>query len=265
VFEIAQRGGRSESFAHFRICSHVVVLEDGRKTDRLRATHHKSWENKNMTAGLPRRNFLKAVGAMSAAGAVPALAAGGDVALLVDPAIAAPPIAWATDKLRNALSQKGAKLNVVNSRAQARSALVIVVAGPQSALAQDFTPPVPGWGGTDSVRLVPGASALLVSAQDVRGFVYGLLELAERVRGRARDLRSGFQCDAVQPAVLRGLEARLITGDNNGTGQARIRLGDRCCGGGAFGGNGRRGGGARQDPADHVAPRRQARLPSQPE
>lgn len=158
-----------------------------------------------MTA-LPRRNFLKAVGAVSAAGAAPALAAGGNIALLIDPAIAAPPIAWATEKLRSVLSQKGATLNIVTSRAQAAGALVIIVAGPQSALARDFAAPAPGWGGADSVRLVPAAGALLVSAQDVRGFVYGLLELAERVTfGGAAALHLKDHVEETSPNAVRAV------------------------------------------------------------
>jgi hypothetical protein len=63
--------------------------------------------------------------------------------------------------------------------------LVAVVGGDQSPSAKSFSAPSAPLNSPESLRLTPGkvsgTPAIWVSATDVRGFVYGLLELAERV------------------------------------------------------------------------------------
>lgn len=129
-----------------------------------------------------RRNFLKLMGAVPAAGITPAWAVSGDVWLLDQSG--ATPVALAVDKLVAALKTHGATLHVISDVKQANG-LLIVVATPRSPLVADFPAAAVDWGSPDSLRLVSGESqghpALLVSAMDVRGFVYGLHELAERV------------------------------------------------------------------------------------
>jgi hypothetical protein len=117
-----------------------------------------------------RRTLLKL------AGAAPALGLGLDaqaqgplsVALLTPPGDAVAmsvPAQWAAGELEKALVAKGAKV----SRAAAPGALAV-------ALKTDPALPAEGF------RLAPDGGAVTVSAADPRGMVYGLLELAERVK-----------------------------------------------------------------------------------
>lgn len=137
---------------------------------------------KNKVSHLQRRNFLKLVGAVPAAGVAPAWAASGDVSLLDQSGAA--PVALAAKKLAAALKAHGVTLNVVTDEKQAKG-LLILVAAPRSPLVANFPSAAADWGQPDSLRLAPGKiaghDALLVSAMDTRGFVYGLHELAERV------------------------------------------------------------------------------------
>ena len=131
---------------------------------------------------LRRRGFLRLAGAVPASGIMPAWAASGDVSLLDQSGAA--PVAMAVKKLAEALTAQGSALHTVTDVDQAKG-LLVIVAAPRSPLVANFPPPAPDWGSPDSLRLVPGKieehPALLVSAMDVRGLVYGLSELAERV------------------------------------------------------------------------------------
>ena len=131
---------------------------------------------------LQRRNFLKLMGAVPAAEAAPAWAQSGAVYFLDQSGFA--PVSLAVKKLQVALTAHGSKLQTVSDPKQAKG-LLILAAKPQSPLAAGFPPPAAGWASADCLRLVPGQMgdipALLVSATDARGFVYGLQELAERV------------------------------------------------------------------------------------
>ncbi len=131
---------------------------------------------------LRRRNFLKLAGAAPAAALAPAWASSGGVSLLDQSGAA--PVALAVSKLAAALKAHGAELHVVQEVKEAKG-LLIVVATPRSPLVAEFPAAAVQWGSPDSLRLVPGKigdhPALLVSAMDVRGFVYGLHELADRV------------------------------------------------------------------------------------
>jgi hypothetical protein len=131
---------------------------------------------------LQRRNFLKLIGAVPAAEVAPAWAQGQSVCLLDQSGAA--PVRLAIEKLRAALQTHGVKLETISDLTQAKG-LVIVVAAPGSPLAAHFPSPPASWASPDCLRLVPakagGHDALLVSAANARGFVYGLQELAERV------------------------------------------------------------------------------------
>jgi hypothetical protein len=137
---------------------------------------------KNKTSLLQRRNFLKLMGAVPAAGVAPAWAASGDVSLLDQ--TGADSVKLAAQRLASALKAHGARLHVIADVKQAKG-LLVLVAAPRSPLVADFPQAAAEWGSPDSLRLVPGNiqghDALLVSALDPRGFVYGLHELAERV------------------------------------------------------------------------------------
>jgi hypothetical protein len=135
---------------------------------------------------LHRRNLVKLAATLPLTG-LPAQAAGARLVVVVEPgnAIAGTPsVGWALDHLRQALTAAGVTLENVAADAAKGASLAVVVAAPGSALTSGFTP------GAEMVpeqfRIVPGTlvgtPALLVVASDARGFVYALLELAERVR-----------------------------------------------------------------------------------
>lgn len=132
-----------------------------------------------------RRNVVKLAGSLPALGASQVHAAPARVVAVVE-GQAAPPVTWALEQLRQALAAKGGALKIVAPDAVHGASLAVVVAAPGSALASGFAPPRMTAGLPEQFRLasgtVSGTPALLVAAGDTRGFVYGLLELAERVR-----------------------------------------------------------------------------------
>ncbi|HEY1800897.1 MAG TPA: hypothetical protein VGG46_08185 [Terriglobales bacterium] len=139
---------------------------------------------------MPRRDFLKLSCAAVALGFPPAtLAAGkGHVSIVVDSENAAAssgPATRATGQLRRIIAAKGASCEIVQFREAAKGDICIVVAGVESQFAKGFPARGP-LTAMESLRLTPGkvgtVPAVLVSATDPRGFVYGLLELAERVQ-----------------------------------------------------------------------------------
>jgi hypothetical protein len=145
------------------------------------------WDNR-----IPRRNFIKQAGQVSALGLVREAfaAASGGVALIIDPAdpvASGPPVIWAAEQVRLAVTAKGGTLRVVNSAEEAGdSSLLMVVAGVRSGMARAFLSGTPVSPPREAFLLMPGKMsgkpALLASASDPTGFVYALLELADRVR-----------------------------------------------------------------------------------
>jgi hypothetical protein len=139
---------------------------------------------------LDRRDFLKLAGAATACRVSHrAFAAPSERwTLIIDPANAAAssgPAKKAAAQLRQALAAKGVTCEIASSSAAAPGAsLCIVVSGPESPLARGF-PKGAALTVAESLRLSSGkvgrTPALLVSGGDVRGYVYGLLELADRV------------------------------------------------------------------------------------
>ena len=100
--------------------------------------------------------------------------------------------AWAAEQLRAALAAKGALCRVVEGGEKLLGAAFYVLVNSEEATSAGLTPAanaprLPVWQGErESFALTPiryaGAQATIVSGSDVRGYVYGLLELAERVR-----------------------------------------------------------------------------------
>jgi hypothetical protein len=142
-------------------------------------------------SNVDRRDFLKLAGAATACRVSQrAFAAPSErCTLIVDPANAAAssgPAKRAAGQLRDAMAAKGVACDIASSSDAAGGAsLCIVVSGPESDLARGF-PKGAALTAAESLRLSPGkvgrVRALLVSGGDVRGYVYGLLELADRVR-----------------------------------------------------------------------------------
>lgn len=146
--------------------------------------------NSGTLTSLQRRDFLKLVGSATVCGLAQSAAAGtpGSVTVIIDSEGAAgsgEPVRSAASRLKNALAQKGIECKIVGSRDEAAgSAFLVVVASGGAKVVEAFGP------GTaldrpESLRMAPGhlgsVPATLISARDMRGFVYGLLELAERV------------------------------------------------------------------------------------
>jgi hypothetical protein len=129
---------------------------------------------------MQRRDFLKLTGAVTALHLTPLAfaGAGGRISIVLDatdPIASSGPVKWAAGKLRNALVAKGALCNIVESLDQAKGSTFRIVTQAAAALSSQ-----------ESLRLSPGhlsgTPATWVSAAGERGFVYGLLELAERVQ-----------------------------------------------------------------------------------
>jgi hypothetical protein len=130
---------------------------------------------------IPRRQFLKLVGATTVAGATrTGFAAGSRKFSIVvheaDPIASTKPVAWAVKQLNQALAgQEIATQIVAAEKDAAGSSMVVIVTG-------DTKSNLPA----ESFRIVPGrsagAEALTVSAPDLRGLVYGVLEVADRVQ-----------------------------------------------------------------------------------
>jgi hypothetical protein len=138
-----------------------------------------------------RREFLKLVGAAAALSvsesAFPATR--NHVAIVIDtsdPAASSAPVEWAAGKLSESLSAKGATAEIVTDASKVHDqSAVILIAGDSSFLAKGFSRSAP-LDSPESLRLTPGrmadSHAIWISARDIRGFVYGVLELTERVQ-----------------------------------------------------------------------------------
>jgi hypothetical protein len=154
---------------------------------------------------MQRRAFLKLTGAMAAFRLTPpALAAPSRRITVIldgnDPIASSDPVKSAAGRLQNSLLNKGFLCDIVSSPEQVKgSAFSIAVTSAGSSLARNFPQSGPALGNPESLRLTPGhlaeAPATLVSASGQRGFIYGLLELAERVQ---------FHPDAVAALHLAG-------------------------------------------------------------
>jgi hypothetical protein len=149
---------------------------------------------------MQRRDFLKLSGAMTALSLTHRALAGTSQRIFIileggDPCALGDPIPWAAGRLRAALVAKGAICEIVRSPDQAAgSVFSVLVASPASDLARNF-PQAGPLSSPESIRLTPGwlirAPAIWVSAIGQRGFVYGLMELAERVQFNS-DLATGL-------------------------------------------------------------------------
>jgi hypothetical protein len=142
---------------------------------------------------ISRRNVLAASASAPVLAGLPASAAAQRILAVMEagnPSVHSPPVVHALEKLRQALTEHNAVLDVVTGDAAAAGAtFAVVLAAPGAALASSF----PSSGAASTTGMVPeqllivpgnwsGMTALLVSAGDIRGFVYGVLELAEQVR-----------------------------------------------------------------------------------
>ena len=148
-------------------------------------------------SNIARRDFIKLAGAATTCGLVPAGLAGETlhICLILDlenPIVSSAPVKRAAEQLCRALASKRVGCAMEQSaEAAAGSSLCVVVASPESQLGRAF----PGGSALDaleSLRMSPGkvggVPAILISGADARGFIYGLLELAERVHFNSNPL-----------------------------------------------------------------------------
>jgi hypothetical protein len=142
------------------------------------------------SAYINRRRFLRGTGAaIAGAGASVSRSQGGPqsgsrpgVAIVVDPAdpvASAAPVQWAAGELQQALADAGVSVSRHQRVAQSGAGeFCIVASGPRAGLAMPNVP--------ECVGLAPGREdgrqIVLACGSDVRGAIYALLELADRVR-----------------------------------------------------------------------------------
>jgi hypothetical protein len=144
------------------------------------------------TFTLERREFLKLTGAISALALThPALAGHSPrVSIVLEDqrsSACSDPILWAAGRLRTALAAKGAICDIVSSLDLAETSSFLVLVGrPDSSSTGSFPQGEGALSNPESLRLIPGTvrktPAIRVSAIGERGFVYGILELADRVQ-----------------------------------------------------------------------------------
>ncbi len=128
-----------------------------------------------------RREFLKKAGTASALSLadVRLEAFSGRIVIVADrtdPHVATRPVQWAIDELRKAIESRQVPAVVVSSPGEASDGSIYVVVAGAAGL-----PKTPETFALRSGKL-QGKAAMLVHGTDGRGFVYGLLELADRVR-----------------------------------------------------------------------------------
>jgi len=141
-------------------------------------------------ARMHRRNLFRLAGSLPVLAGLPAAAAPQHIVVMVEPgngAAASPPVVRALEQLRQALSARGARLEAVTANSTpAGTSFALVLAGPGSALTEGFPSRRRIGLVAEQFQIVPGTwsgkPALLICAADIRGFVYGLLEMAEQVR-----------------------------------------------------------------------------------
>lgn len=170
--------------------------------------------SRSTTRGLNRREFIQAAGSIVALSVVPARAAGRSVSLVIDPAdsvAGSGPAQWAAKELVRSLVIANIPVHPCERVAQAqREDFCIVAASAHSTVAagilkgsQVKVPQV-----SEATGLAPGRvgnrRVLLACGHDVRGLVYALLDLADRVQHSAE--WGQVQLPSNAPNVLKALE-----------------------------------------------------------
>ena len=131
-----------------------------------------------------RRTFIKLTAAAAATTNLPqALADTPSIAILIDPALTnIQSIQWAASQLRQSLTAKSIPTT------DTKPTLTIIVSLNNAALAKSF-PNLPPITQPETIALIPGTDkahnnspAILVTSVDIRGLVYGILELTDRIR-----------------------------------------------------------------------------------
>lgn len=161
-----------------------------------------------------RRTFLKLTGAAVTMTAAPSISAltRGRVAVIVDdsdPMIASAPVSYAVEMLRSSLRGLGLLADGVEAPFR------IVIATPQSQKSQGFGK-LPGIPAPETVAILAGKDAVLVTGSDARGVMYGVLEMVDRVRLEAEPMAALHIRDAMiesSPNRVRSVLSAEIPGE----------------------------------------------------
>ena len=155
----------------------------------------KQHNSRSVSSGETRRDFLKKTAAVVVGGYIASPFAQGQggrgISIVLDssdPTLSQPPVQWALQQLQDSFSAKGSSSQIRNSLEHVPAGEeTIVVARPGSALGRPLLDQA-RLGIADSpesLSLARGRagnrSTLLVSGSDMRGLVYGLLEVADQV------------------------------------------------------------------------------------
>lgn len=178
-----------------------------------------------MLRGFSRRQFIKMSGISALGLTWSGLPEIRSVSIVVDPkdAVAgSPPVQWASQELEESLTLKGITVHRFETLKQSPDAdLCIVVSGSVNAIAGKILkqsgaviPSVPEALGIIKDR-IEGKEVLLACGYDVRGAVYAILELADRVRYARQPLDSlNFKNPVIEKPAnkIRGIN-RLFVSD----------------------------------------------------
>ena len=176
---------------------------------------------------MDRRDFLKQTGmAIGAAAAGPGALAQprGRVSVVIapaDPAASAPPVGWAAQELQRALAERGmagGQFDAIEMTADTDFCVVASGASAPSAAALLKRAGLTVPDQPECLALVPakiaGRSSILACGSDVRGVVYALLEVADRVRhGELIDTLAGIKPLAERPANTVRSISRMFVSD----------------------------------------------------
>ena len=191
-------------------------------------------QSKNSVTGQTRRDFIKTAAQVAAAAASTDLLApvvygrgsSGKVAIVSDPGdklSKQAPVRWAIEQLQDRLKAHGVSTQLYSmiNQVSPSAAACVVVAGRSSKPARAMlaaaglsVPDVP-----EAIGLVQGKlgrrTALLATGADVRGLVYAVLELADRVEYASNPLTELQRPDRIieQPANPIRSIARLFTSE----------------------------------------------------
>jgi hypothetical protein len=157
---------------------------------------------------IQRRDFLKLAGLFAATGiSGQALAGRADGVVIVidrnDSGAASDPVRWAAEQLRQAIEATGTRAEIATANPAPEAATLVLVGGAGALRERGFRPldgdaredrlPESEEGFRIAAGRVAETPAISVSANDPRGFVYALLELAERAG-------TGHGTDSLRPA-----------------------------------------------------------------
>ena len=164
---------------------------------------------------VPRRTFLKMTAAAAATLTRPMDALAPKTVFLVadpeDPVASSGPAKWAAGYLQSALSQRGLDVRMVSATGETKGAARVVIVSGAGPAPHNFPAATDVLKHPESLRVVQGhvngAAAVLVASPGALGLVYGLTDLADRVRTGVDPLQA---LDVSTPAENPANEVRSV-------------------------------------------------------